>query len=131
VGRRNKVNGTSKGQEQAMAALVTTKSARERLEKLTGDFNGTDGSADDDGAAEVAEGSVLMMGEGRSRAFALGSCYDGGKGRWRLVAMVLLVHGCTVCTTVRDPGRHKDGTSHGSRFLMSSPNDYRHDNLHW
>jgi hypothetical protein len=123
VGRRNKVNGTSKGQEQAMAALVTTKSARERLEKSTGDFNGTDGSADDDGAAEVAEGCVLMMGEGRIRAFALGSCYDGGKGRWRLVTMVLLVHGCTVCTTVRDPGRHKDGTNDGSRFLMSSPND--------
>jgi hypothetical protein len=71
---------------EAMAALVSTKSARERLEKSTGDFDGTDDSADDDGAAEVAEGHALMMGEGRSRAFALGSCYDGGKGRWRLVA---------------------------------------------
>jgi hypothetical protein len=88
------------------------------------------GSADDAGAAEVAEGHVLMMGEGRSRAFALGSCYDGGKGRWRLVAMVLIVHGCTVCTTLRDPGRHKDGTSDGSRFLMLAPNDYHHNILH-
>ena len=79
----------SMAENEAMAALVSTKSARERLEKLTGDFDGTDGSADDDGAAEVAEGHVLMVGEGRSRAFALGSCYDGGKGRWRLVAMVL------------------------------------------
>jgi hypothetical protein len=69
-----------------MAALVSTKSARERLEKSTGDFDGTDGSADDDGAAEVAEARVLMMGEGRSRAFVMGSCCDGGKGRWRLVA---------------------------------------------
>jgi hypothetical protein len=28
----------------------------------------------------VAEGRVLMMGEGRSLAFALGSCYDDRKG---------------------------------------------------
>jgi hypothetical protein len=88
------------GREQARAALVLTKSARERLEKTTGDFDGTDCSTDDDGAAEVAEGRVLMMGEGRSLAFALGSCHDDRKGRWRLVAMVLFVHGCTVCTTV-------------------------------
>ena len=116
-------------ENEAMAALVSTKSARERLEKSTGDFDGTDGSADDDGAAEVAEGRVLMMGEGTSRAFALGSCYDGGKGRWRLVAMVLSF--TAVCTTVRDPGRHKDGTSDGSRFLMHAPSDYHRDNLHW
>ena len=69
-----------------MAALVSMKSARERLEKSTGDFDGTDGNTDDDGAAEVAEGHVLMMGEGRSLAFALGSCYYDRKGRWRLVA---------------------------------------------
>jgi hypothetical protein len=97
-----------------MAALVSTKSTREQLEKSTGDFDGTDGNTDDDGAAEVAEGHVLMMGEGRSLAFALGSCYYDRKGRWRLVAMVLFVHGCTVCTTVRDPGQCKDGTSNGS-----------------
>jgi hypothetical protein len=42
-----------------------------------------------------------------------------------------IVHGCTVCTAVTAPGRHKDGTSDGSRFLMLSPNDYRHYNLHW
>jgi hypothetical protein len=59
---------------------VSTKSARERLEKSAGDFDRTDGRADDDGAAEVAEGRVLMMGEGRSLAFALGSCYDDRKG---------------------------------------------------
>ena len=115
-----------------MAAPLSTKSAREQLEKSAGDFDRTDGSTDDGRAAEVAEGHViLMMGEGGSRAFALGSCYDGGMGRWRLVAMVLIVHGCTVCTTVSAPGRHKDETSDGSRFLMSSPNDYRRDNLHW
>ena len=116
---------------EAMAALVSTKSAHEQLKESTGDFDRTDGSADDDGAAEVAEGRVFMMGEGRSLAFALGSCYDDRKGRWRLVAMVLIVHGCTVCTTVRDPGRRKDGTSDGSRFLMHAPSDYHRDNLHW
>ena len=42
-----------------------------------------------------------------------------------------IVHGCTVCTTVRDPGRHKDGTSDGSRFLMHAPSDYHRDILHW
>jgi hypothetical protein len=68
---------------------VSTKSARERLEKSTGDFDGTDGSADDGEAAEVAEGCDVMVVGGWSHAFALGSCYDGGKGRWRLVAMVL------------------------------------------
>ena len=114
-----------------MAAPVSMKSARERLEKSMGDFDGTEGSADDDGAAEVAEGCVLMMGEGRSHAFALGSCYVDRKGRWRLVAMVLIVHGCTVCTTVRDPGRRKEETSDGSRFLMHAPSDYHRDILHW
>jgi hypothetical protein len=73
---------------KAMAALVLTESARERLEKSTGDFNGTDGSADDDRAAEVAEGHVLMMSEGRSHAFALRSIVtmverdDGGSSPW-------------------------------------------------
>jgi hypothetical protein len=110
---------------------VSTKSARERLEKSTGDFDGTDGSADDDGAEEVAEGHVLMMGEGRSRAFALGSCYDSGKGRSRLVAMVLIVHSCKVCMTVRDPGRCKDRTSDGSRLLMLAPSDYHRNISHW
>ena len=76
-------------ENEAMAARCRRNPLVKRLEKSTGDFDGTDGSADDDGAAEVAEGHVLMVGEGRSRAFALGSCYDGGKGRWRLVAMVL------------------------------------------
>ena len=73
-------------ENEAMAALVSMNSACEQIEKSTGDFDGTDGSADDDGAAEVAEGHVLMVGEGRSRAFVMGSCCDGGKGRWRLVA---------------------------------------------
>jgi hypothetical protein len=27
--------------------------------------------------------------------------------------MVLIVHGCTVCTTVREAGRHKEGTNNG------------------
>jgi hypothetical protein len=47
-----------------MAAPVSTKSARERLEKSTGDFDGTDGSTDDGRAAEVAEGRVLMVDGG-------------------------------------------------------------------
>jgi hypothetical protein len=47
-----------------MAAPVSTKSARERLEKSTGDFDRTDGSTDDGGAAEVAEGRVFMVDGG-------------------------------------------------------------------
>jgi hypothetical protein len=81
VGRRNEVNSTSKGREQAMAALVSTKSACEGLEKLTGDLDETDGSADDDEAAEVAKGHVLMMGEGRSPAFVLLVVTKTEKGR--------------------------------------------------
>jgi hypothetical protein len=50
-------------ENEAMAALVSMKSARERIEKSTGDFDGTDGKADDDGTAEVAEGRVLMVEE--------------------------------------------------------------------
>jgi hypothetical protein len=45
--------------------------------------------------------------------------------------MVLLVHGCTVCTTVREAGRRKEGTNDGSRFLMHAPSDYHRDILHW
>jgi hypothetical protein len=75
-------------------------------------------------------GCDVMMGEGWCLVLSLGSCYDDRKGRWRLVAMVLIVHGCTVCTTVRDPGRHKDGTSNGSRFLLLAPSDYHCDILH-
>jgi hypothetical protein len=68
-------------ENEAMAALVSTKSARERLEKSTGDFDGTDGSADDDGAAEVAEGRILMVDEGWCLAFVLWHCYEDRKGR--------------------------------------------------
>ena len=64
-----------------MAAPVSTKSARERLEKSTGDFDRTDGSTDDGGAAEVADGRVFMVdGGGWCLVFAFGVCYDGGKG---------------------------------------------------
>jgi hypothetical protein len=47
-----------------MAAPVSMKSARERLEKSTGYFDRTDGSTDDGRAAEVAEGRVLMVDGG-------------------------------------------------------------------
>jgi hypothetical protein len=71
----------SMAKNEAMAALVSTKSARERLEKLTGDFDGMDGSIDDDEAAEVAEGRVLMVDGGWCLAFVLWRCYGDGKGR--------------------------------------------------
>jgi hypothetical protein len=54
-----------------MVALLSTKSARGQLEKLTGDFDRTDGSTDDGGAAEVAEGRVLMVDGGWCLAFVL------------------------------------------------------------
>jgi hypothetical protein len=72
-----------------------------------------------------------MMGEGWCCASVLWRCYGDVKGPWRLGTMVVVVHGCTVCTAVTAPGRHKDRTSDGSRFLMSSLNDYCRDNLHW
>jgi hypothetical protein len=107
------------------------KSARKQLKKSTSDFDRTDGSADDGEAAEVAEGCDVMVVGGWSHAFALGGFYDGGKGRCRLdAAMVAIVHRCTVCTTVRDPHQRKDGTSHGSPFLILAPSDYHQDNLH-
>ena len=68
-------------ENEVMAALVSTKSARERLEKSTSDFDRTDGSADDGDAAEVAEGCDVMVVGGWSRAFALLGFYDGRKGR--------------------------------------------------
>jgi hypothetical protein len=66
---------------EAMAALVSTKSAHEQLKKSTGDFDRTDGSADDDGAAEVAEGRILMVDGGWCLAFVLWRCYGEEKGR--------------------------------------------------
>jgi hypothetical protein len=69
-----------------MAAPVSTKSARERLEKSTPDFDRTDGSTDDGGAAEVAEGHFFMVDGGWCLVFALGGCYDCRKGRCRLDA---------------------------------------------
>jgi hypothetical protein len=64
-----------------MAAPLWTKSAREQLEKSTGDFDRTDGSTNDGGAAEVAEGRVLMVDGGWCLAFVLWRCYEDGKGR--------------------------------------------------
>jgi hypothetical protein len=45
--------------------------------------------------------------------------------------MVLMVHAHTVCTTVGQVGRHKNGTNDGGRFLMHAPSDYHRDILHW
>jgi hypothetical protein len=81
VGLRKEVNRTFEGREQAMAALVSTKSAHKRLEKSTGDFDRTDGSADDGGAAEVAEGVLMVDGAWCHLASALWRCYENGKGR--------------------------------------------------
>jgi hypothetical protein len=54
-----------------MTALVTIKSARERLVNTTSDFGGMDGSTGDCRAAEVAEGCDIMI--------------------WRLVSCLCLV----------------------------------------
>jgi hypothetical protein len=83
-----------------MAAPVSTKSARERLEKSTGDFDMTDGSTDDGRAAEVAEGRVLMVDRGWCLAIALRSCYEGEKSRrCRLDAMVAICNH-SPCTAI-------------------------------
>jgi hypothetical protein len=104
-----------------MAAPVSTESARERLEKSTGDFDRTDVSTDDGRAAEVAEGLVLMVDGGWCLVFALGGCYDGGKGRCRLDAMVSIIHRAQLYhdfNLARSNQRKRPSSGH---FTMSPP----------
>ena len=108
-------------ENEAMAALVSTKSARERLEKSTGDFDGTDGSADDDGAAEVAEGRVFMVDGGWCLVFALGGCYDGGKGRCRLNAMVSIIHHAQLFHDFKLARSNHGKRPSSGHFTMSPP----------